>query len=52
MEKFTCYIESAFGVKIPIYHAESFADAWSFCNERGWCFRDENNFVWDLDFVE
>lgn len=52
MEKYTCYIESPGGVKIPVYYAESFAEAWDFCNDHHWSWRDENNFVWDLDFVE
>ena len=52
MNKFTVYIESAYGVKYPIYQAESFAEAFDYCSEKGWCYKDNNGYLWDLDFTE
>ena len=28
------------------------AEAISFCEEYGWCWEDENGFVWDMDYRE
>lgn len=27
-------------------------EAIDFCDENGWKFRDENGFVWDMDYIE
>ena len=43
---------SAGGVKYTLIEAVSFNEAHKFCEDNQWCFVDENDFVWDLDYYE
>lgn len=52
MKKNTVYIESAFGVKNVLFTAANEDEAYAFCNEHRWEWKDENGFVWDLDYVD
>ena len=52
MEKNTVYIESAGGVRYAMFTAASEAEAYEFCNDNRWEWKDENGFVWDLDYID
>ena len=51
MKKNTVYIKSG-DVKRTLFIADSYEEAWKFCDDNNWEFKDENDFYWDLDFVE
>lgn len=48
---FNVYIEAG-GVRYTLLEAVSRYEAHKFCEDNQWCFVDENEFVWDLDYEE
>lgn len=40
------------GMKITMLSEVSRYEAQKFCEENQWCFKDENDFVWEMDYEE
>lgn len=38
--------------RFPIITFDTEKEAYMYCDEEGWTFMDENEFVWDLDVIE
>ena len=49
---FTVYIKSAGNVKRYFTEFKTEAEAKDFCIENNWEYKDENDFVWGLDYEE
>lgn len=49
---FNVYLKSMGGVRKPFCSFETEAEAEDFCREFGWCWEDENGFVWDMSYEE
>ena len=47
---FTVFIESAGGTKRYLASFDTELEAESFCNDYNWEYKDENEFVWDMDY--
>ena len=53
MTKFVVVRYSGYGGKaIPMIEFPDFPAASTYCSENNWEFKDENNFVWNLDIKE
>ena len=51
MKLYNVYIYSQ-RTQITILSEVSEDEAQKFCEENQWCFKDENDFVWDMDYEE
>ena len=49
---FTVFIESAGGTKRYLAGFYTELEAELFCNDHNWEYKDENGFVWDMDYEE
>ena len=49
---FTVFIGSAGGTKLYLASFYTELEAASFCNDYNWEYKDENGFVWDMDYEE
>lgn len=48
---YNVYIEAG-SVRYTMMESVSLYEAKKFCEENNWCFKDENDFVWDMDYEE
>ena len=44
------YLISDCGTKVEFLQFETKQEAFDFCQENGWCWEDENGYVWNLWF--
>ena len=49
---FTVFIKSAGGTKRYLAGFYTELEAELFCNDHNWEYKDENEFVWDMDYEE
>ena len=50
--KYTVIACTSYHAQFPIITFDTEKEAYMYCDQEGWTFMDENEFVWDLDVIE
>ena len=52
LTKYTVIAYTSYHTQFPLITFDTEKEAYMYCDEEGWAFIDENEFMWTLDVIE